>query len=130
MPNHHKNQRRREAEEKEGNKVNDEERKEPLNYDDAKLMAERVEERLKHPSPTSAFEYPDYDDEMKKSRKNMYDMAREAYQLYLLTRRDGTDYGASTPLPEPVIWIYNQDTMRNILEMFKSKCEGDMLINN
>ena len=107
----------------------------PLNYADAKLMAERVEERLKHPSPTSAFEYPDDDDEMKKLRKKMYDMAREADQLYLLAKRDGTDYGASMPLPEPVIWIHNQDTMRKMWEIFKSKCEGtgmigDMLINN
>jgi hypothetical protein len=96
-------------------------------------MEQKVSEILKHPSP--AYEYQDDDNELKELRKTMMELSNQADRLYMMAKRDGVDIDTSKALPEPVTWIYNQDTMRKMWEDFKDKCEkmgpfGNMLINN
>jgi len=97
-------------------------------------MEQKVRERLTHPIP--AYEYPDDNNEIKEVRRIMMEMSNTADMLYMKAKRDGVDYDTSMPLPEPTVWLYNQEKMRKMWEGFKSKLEGmpplvgSMMINN
>jgi hypothetical protein len=96
-------------------------------------MEKKVKERLKSASkglPSSPFQYEDDDNEIKEVRKTMNELSIEADRLYMLAVKDGVNAEARIPLPEPAVWIYNQDSMRKMWKEFKEKCDGTVFLGN
>lgn len=67
-------------------------------------------------------------DELKKIKKKLNIIYNVACAYYKEAKNNICD--EDTCLIDPVVWISNQDMMREIWENFKNDCIGEMLINN